>query len=917
MHIKAPSVRTFFLIALGLSFAWGLGEVGLTVRADGRADADKIATKAAAALYEGIRTETLPNGLQVFLKPIPNAPVVTCMVAYKVGSADENLDFTGLSHYLEHLMFKGTEKIMPGEIDRRTLRGGGQNNAYTNEDMTNYHFDFGADNWEVALAIEADRMQNLRIDAKHEFEQEKGAVVSELEMDEDRPWDLESKAILPLLFGKGPYGHPIIGEREHVRGATAAVIKKHYDAWYHPNNAVLVLVGGFDPDKAMAKIQSLFGPIPSVKLPPRKPEVPTTRDKPIRKELVSKFQSPRMLMGFNTVRSGAPGYYALEVIEDLLAGGKTSRLYKKLVDDLALASEVSATHQSGRYAGWFGLQVEVLNGKSKEAAEKAVVDEIIRLQNEPVSAEELARVKRGLLAHTEFARESVHGLADSIAQGVCINDLDFLKNYLPRIQEVTQADVQKAARDFFKLNQDVVVWSIPPAAKAGGAGSGAGANSKPRRHNRDEQGGSATGFSLKDTQRLVLPNGMTLVLRENRRLPILVADVSLRYSSLLVPEAKVGVGALVGALLDEGTAEHTGPQVAELIENVGGSLDLHSAGGSVKVLSGDRDLGLGLLFECLTRSTFPAEAFERKKAQLLSNLEDRERQPNTRASRIFHEMAYGKHPFGRDPLGTRASLGAMTPADCKAFYNEAFVPNNTICVVVGDFDSKQMIEQITRLMANWKSTNLAKPTPPEVTKPAEFVQKILVMPEAAQVNFFMGHVGIRRNSADFYRLLVMDYVLGTSTGFNDRLSSRLRDREGLAYTVSANITSSSSDEPGLFTCFIGTQPQNLERARKGFLEEITRLRNEKPTAEEVEDVKLFLVGSLPFKVATNDRVAAVLTSIERYHLGLNYLSDYQKAVSAVTPEDVQAVAKKYLDPEHMILVIAGPVDEKGKPVIPK
>jgi zinc protease len=400
-------------------------------------------------------------------------------------------------------------------------------------------------------------------------------------------------------------------------------------------------------------------------------------------------------------------------------------------------------------------------------------------------------------------------------------------------------------------------------------------------------------------------------------LPILVADLSLRYSSLLVPEAKGGVGALLGALLDEGTAEHTGPQIAEMIENVGGSLDLHSAGGSLKVLSGDRDLGLGLLFECLTRATFSAEAFERKKAQLLSNLEDRERQPNTRASRVFHEMAYGKHPLGRDPLGTRASLSAMTPADCKAFYNEAFVPNNTICVVVGDFDSKQMIEQITRLTANWKSTNLAKPTPPEVTKPATFVQRILLMPEAAQVNFFMGHVGIRRNNADFYRLLVMDYVLGTSTGFNDRLSARLRDREGLAYTVSANITSSSSEEPGLFTCFIGTQPQNLERVKKGFLEEITRLRNEKPSAEEVEDVKKFLVGSLPFKVATNDRVAALLTSIERYHLGLNYLDDYKKAVLAVTPEEVQAVAKKYLDPEHMILVIAGPVDEKGKPVIPK
>ena len=155
-------------------------------------------------------------------------------------------------------------------------------------------------------------------------------------------------------------------------------------------------------------------------------------------------------------------------------------------------------------------------------------------------------------------------------------------------------------------------------------------------------------------------------------------------------------------------------------------------------------------------------------------------QPDSRASTTFHQMVYGKHPFGRDPLGTKASLGALTVADCKNFYKEAFVPNNTICVLVGDFDSKQMIEKITKLTTGWKQTDLAKPKTPEVTKPASFVQKILMMPEAAQLYFFMGHVGIRRNNEDFYKLLVMDYVLGTSTGFNDRLSSRLRDpRAGL------------------------------------------------------------------------------------------------------------------------------------------
>src|SRR5215831_11413126 len=237
--------------------------------------AEDPALRAASALYEGIRVEKLANGLTVYLKPIKGSPVVTTMTAYRVGSSDEDLDQTGLSHYLEHLMFKGTDKLMPGDIDRLTLRNGGNNNAYTSEDYTIYHFDFSAERWDAALSIEADRMRNLRIDAKHEFQQEKGAVIEELQRNEDTPWDLEEKAILPLLFGKeAPYGHPVIGERAHVRGASAKVIKAYYDKWYHPNNAALIVCGGFDPDKAMARIKALFGPIPKAELPKRKTEMP-------------------------------------------------------------------------------------------------------------------------------------------------------------------------------------------------------------------------------------------------------------------------------------------------------------------------------------------------------------------------------------------------------------------------------------------------------------------------------------------------------------------------------------------------------------------------------------------------------------------------------------------------------------------
>jgi zinc protease len=879
--------------------------------------AEEAALKAAAAFYDGIYSETLPNGLKVYLKPINGSPTVTTMVAYKVGSTDEDLTATGLSHYLEHLMFKGTDKIMPGDIDRLTLRNGGANNAYTTEDYTIYHFDFAADRWEAALEVEADRMQNLRIDAKHEFEQEKGAVISELKRNEDEPWDLEQKAILPLLYGKSaPLGHPVIGETQHVRAATAQIIKAHYDKWYHPNNASLIICGGFDLDRTRARVKELFGPIPSKSLPERKQSPQESLQRPARIEMNSKFESPRMLVGFNTIPSGHRDSAALEVISGVLTGGKTGRLYKRLVEGEEVASEVDSGSYVGRYPGWFSVQVELIPGKDRAKAEKIALEELQRLGKEPISAEELKRIQQTLLTDTIFNRESVHNLADSIARGVTTNDLDYLKEYLPRLLRVTAADVQRVAQKYLDPEKRVVVWSYPQTKQGSGV-RGEGAAGKIRglaARSARLAAGAGEPFSLKDAKRVELPNGLILLLYEDHRLPIVAVQAAVRRVALLEPENKAGVAALMGYLLDEGTTKHSGPAIAELIENAGASLSLNSAGGMVRMLSMHRQLGLGLLVECLTQANFPTDEFNRQKQRLLSQIDDAERRPDAKALRMFRELVYGKHPLGRPPLGRRLTVEPLTPADCATFYHRAFVPNNTLMAVIGDFDSKQIVDEITRLTADWKQGKDLKPQEPEVTKPPEFVEKIVSMPDAAQLHFYMGHVGIRRNSPDYYKLLVMDYVLGTGPGFTDRLSARLRDREGLAYTVQANISSSAGEEPGVFTCYIGTDPENFEKVKAMFLEELNRIRDQKPTAKEVEDAKQYLLGNLPFHFTTDAQIGSQLLYVERNQLGFGYIDDYKKAVSAVTPEDVQEVARKYLDPKRMVLVVTGAVDAKGKPL---
>ncbi|MFO0805893.1 MAG: pitrilysin family protein [Gemmataceae bacterium] len=891
-----------------------------------RAKADAELARTAQNMFANLKPITLENGLQVYLLPVKNAPTVTTMVAYRVGSADEEKDQTGLSHYLEHLMFKGTDKLMPGDVDRATQRNGGSNNAYTSEDMTVYHFDFAADRWQIALQIEADRMRNVKIDAKHEFEQEKGAVIAELAGGEDQPWGLEFKKVLPLLYPKdSPYSHPVIGEEKHVRDATAEIIKRHYDKWYHPNNASLIVVGGFDPDAALPKIKELFGSIPKSDLPKRKtatfhPE----RKEPGRLEFASKFDVPRVMLGFNTVPVGSADDPVLDVISNILGDGKTSRLYRKLVETERLASEVFCYNNTGRYPGWFSVNAELLKGKDRAKAEEILFAELEKLAAEPVSDEELTRARRKILAGFVFSRESVHSLADSISKAsIYTNGGDaaqFYGGYLKRLAALTKDDVQKVAKQYLAKKSSVVVWSVPKDEKksrAGGVsppwlGEHVGLTS-PARQNRAEPAGG-TAFSLTSAKRTVLPNGLVVITLEDHRLPVVVASLAIKDVSLREPAEKSGIASFTGGLLEEGTDKHTGPQIAALIEDTGGSMNVGSSGGSLKVLTPDTDLGLGLFFECLSRPSFPADALERQRDQQLSAIDDAETQPRARASALFKKLVYGEHPYGRPSLGTKELVAKFTAADCKTFHASVIAPNNAILVLVGDFNNDAMLKKVEELTKEWKPTKDVKPVAAAPPKADKVNERIVSDPNAAQCHLFLGHLGITRQNPDYYKLLVMDNVLGTGPGFTDRLSATLRDRQGLAYTVNATIATGSGNEIGTFTGFIGTAAKDFIQARDGFVTEIAKIRDAEPSAQEVDDAKKYLLGNLPFKFTTMGAVAGQLLAAEQYGLGFDFLEKYRKEVEAVTPADVQAVAKKYLNPKALTIVAVGPIDKDGKPL---
>jgi zinc protease len=407
---------------------------------------------------------------------------------------------------------------------------------------------------------------------------------------------------------------------------------------------------------------------------------------------------------------------------------------------------------------------------------------------------------------------------------------------------------------------------------------------------------------------------MKLILLENHRLPIVVARALISDVTLREPAEKAGVAALMGDLLEEGTTTRSGEAIATAIENTGGAISLNAAGGSLKVMTPDWDLGLTLFFDCLINPVFPKEAIERKRDQLLSVIADVETQPNNRARNLFNSLVYGQHPFGRSAYGKKEIVEKLTFQDLKQFHRVAVVPNATTVVIVGDFDSEKVRTRITELTKAWEKSEQPLPklaAPPVPSGPHE---EIITDLTASQTHVYLGHLGIKRNDPNYHTLLVLDNVLGTGSGFTDRLSATLRDRQGLAYTVNAQITASASDQQGTFRGYIGTFPEKYLIAKEGFLNEIGKIRDEPATVTEVADAQQFLLGNLPFKLTTADRVASELLAIEKYQLGLDYVEQFKLKVSQVTPAMIHEAAKKYLDPNRLVIVAVGPIGTDGKPL---
>ncbi len=420
---------------------------------------------------EDVRRTVLENGLVVLTKEVHTSPIVTNMIWYRVGSRNEELGHTGKSHFLEHMLFKGTERFKKGEIDLLTLKNGGGNNAFTSHDFTAYYFNFASDRWEVALEIEADRMVNCAFEPD-EFEAEKKVVIEELKTGLDSPWGLLLQELEASAFKVHPYRNPIVGWLQDVEQATVEQQQAYYRRFYHPNNATLVIAGDFNTQDVLKNVERAFGAIPSGPAPaPMVLREPAQRGE---RRLIVRWRSkvPRLAISYHAPEIAHRDSYALQVLAIVLTEGKASRLYQRMVEHEQTVTFVSAEYGEAKDPTLFHVRAEARGGHSIEEVEASIHDELASVSAGGVSAHELDRAKHQIEAHFILSRERTLDQAILLGQIETLYGLDYIDSYLQHVNAVTVTDVADVCSRYLNENNRTVGRLLSDGSEANGEDEG-------------------------------------------------------------------------------------------------------------------------------------------------------------------------------------------------------------------------------------------------------------------------------------------------------------------------------------------------------------------------------------------------------------------------------------------------------------
>ncbi|CAN5630643.1 pitrilysin family protein [soil metagenome] len=873
-----------------------------------------------------ILERSLSNGLTVLLRESHDAPVASFWVFYRVGSRNELPGQTGISHWVEHMQFKGTPSLPKGSIFGEVTRNGGSLNAFTSYDWTTYFETLPVDRLDLSLRIESDRMVNSIFDPT-ETESERTVILSERQGGENRPGYFLNEEMMGTAFHHHPYGHSIIGYESDLKRITRDELFSHYKNYYTPANAVVVASGDFDAEELFGRIEASFGGIEGGPAPVY--IAATEPQQRAERRLILRRPAPTAVvrMAYRAPEAAHPDTAALMIADAILSGakpmglggggnmGRSARLYKALVST-SIARSAGSDFDLMIDPFLLSLSASALPGGDVEKIEAVMNAEVERLGAETPSDAEVSRAIKQVKAQYVYSGEGVTSQAFWLGSMAVVDRWQRALTLVDELEAVTPDDVQRVAKTYLRPDQRTTGLLIPSSGSSGGSADVEGPaafrrfffTGAPVLPAGAAHSGEANDYRF---ERVTLANGILILGQAQPDDPAISVRMRIAAGGALDPKGREGLAYLTGRNLLRGSAGKTFAEINDITDGIGASIGASpgrtATDLSIKSLAEDLPQLLDLAAAALISPDFPAEELEKIRQETLGAIKEQADSTGAAAERAMRELLLPEgHPSRHSLIGEPETVNAITREDLAAFHHDHFGPAVLTISVVGGIESIDAFAAlIQERFGDWNGAATRPAELPPIPKPEAASRANRGIEGKSQSDIAIGFPTLKRSDPDYFPLELGNLILGR-LGLMGRLGASVRDLQGLAYYAGSSVDAGRSF--GMWSARAGVDPKNVEQAIKSIGEELAKLRTELVTEQELSDAKSYLTGSVPLALERNDGIADLLLSIEHHELGLDYLERYPMLINAVTAEQILAAAQTHLDETKLAVGVAGPTE---------